>query len=350
MRASQPSEADARRHARGPAHAGRPRPSRRTILLVLLVASAACSGIPPDAAARLATEGEAASARLLTDAAAARRRLDGARDLVLLRAALAGGAERTSGALRARPDIAAAEARLLRADAVLAGAEKALEGLRDAYRTFGQVADGRAPEAFDAALDRAAEDAEAFRTVVERFAADGAEIVEDLPAGGAVLGVARFAGGLVARAATARRIEGPNQALIDVLDGLIAGLDREAEVLGPLLTRIGADRGDDVAAALRRAGLVQTVEAATLAQVAEAFGWGVAPLADQRLRAPGAARPRLALGAVAAGRAAPDPAWLMDPGAVRAVLVALRERHEGLRDGRRADPAILRESLRRLAQ
>ncbi|WP_137128267.1 hypothetical protein [Roseomonas sp. HF4] len=139
---------------------------------------------------------------------------------------------------------------------------------------------------------------------------------------------------MLLRAATARRIEGPNRALIEVLDGLVAALDREAEVLGPLMARIGADRGDDVAAALRRAGLVQTVEATTLAAVAEAFGWSVAPLADQRLRAPGAARPRLGLGL----------------GAVRAVLVALRERHEGLRDDRRADPEILRDSLRRLAQ
>lgn len=319
-------------------------------MLLLATLPAACTGLPPVEAARLAQEGEAASAHLIDDVTAARQRVERARDLVLLRAALAAPAGTDVEALRANPDVAAADARLAAASVILLQGKQALEGLRDGYRAFGHVAAGRDPEAFDAMLDRATEDAEALRRLVERFAEDGSDLVETLPGGGAAIGVVRFTGGLVSRARTARRLVAPNEALIDLLDSLIGTADRETAALSPLLAAVAADRGADVVAALRRSGVLRLRGAAALDRLAESFGWSIAPLADQRLRDDSARRVRLGLEAIESRRVAATPARLIDPAAGRAVLVALRERHAALREERRADPSVLRDSLRRLAQ
>lgn len=325
-------------------------PIARRSTLLLAALTAACAQVAPGEAARLAQDGEAASSRLIVDVDAATRRVEGARDLLLLRAALAAPAGTTAESLRAQPGVAAADARLAEAGAVLVQGRQTLEGLRDSYRAFGHVAAGRDPEAFDAMLDRASEDAEALRTLIERYATDGSDLVESLPHGGAVAGIVRFAGGLISRARTARGLVEPNDGLIALLDSLIGSSEREAAALGPLLAQVGADRGEDVGAALRRAGITRLQGAATLDRLAEAYGWHVSPLADQRLREGGGRRVVLGLEAIRARRAAAEPARLIDPEAGHAVLVALRDRHLALRGRGRADPNALRDSLHRLAR
>ncbi|MBR0648959.1 hypothetical protein GXW78_04745 [Roseomonas terrae] len=321
---------------------------RRVALTALAILPSAC-GVPPAEAARLAQDGEAASRRLIDDVSAARQRVERARDLLLLRAALTAPSGTTVEALRARPEVAAADARLAAASLVLDQGRKALEGLRDSYRAFGHVAAGRDPEAFDAMLDRASEDAEALRTLIERYASDGTELVESLPYGGSALGVVRFAGGLISRARTGRRLIEPNEALVELLDSLIASSDREATTLGPLLNQVGSDRAQDVVAALRQVGITRVMGATTLDRLAEAYGWSVSPLADQRLREAPGRRVALGLAAIGARHAASQPARLIDPAAGRAVLVALRERHQALRSRGSPDPNTLRDSLHRLA-
>jgi hypothetical protein len=323
---------------------------RRAAILLLATLPAACAGIAPGEAVRLAQDGEAASERLIDDVAAARRRVDGARDLVLLRAALAAPTGTDPATLRARPTVADADIRLERAGDILDQGQEALVSLREAYRAFGQISAGRDPEAFDAKLDRAAEDAEALRTLIERHATDGTDLIESLPGGETALGVARLAGGLVNRARTARTLVAPNEALVALLDSLIESADREAATVGPLLAQVAADRGEDVLAELRRAGIARLHGTRQLDALAETFGWAVAPQADQRLREPQTRRIAVGLEAIAARRGAAEPARLLDPAAARAVLVALRDRHLELRGRARPDPEALRASLRRLAR
>lgn len=334
--------------------AGRP-PSlpairRRWVVRGLLLApAAACSGVSPSGAARLAQDGEAATGRLITDVAAAARRVEQARNLVVLRAALAAPRGTTSEALRAQPGVVAADRPLVAAAVFLRQAQEALERLRDSYRAFGQIAAGRDPEAFDAMLDRASEDAEALRTLLERYATDGSEVVETLPGGETVMGLARLAGGVISRARTSRQLTEPNDAMIEVLDSLIGSAEREEVLLGPLLARIAADRGEDVVAELRRSRIAHQAATSVLDEVAEAHGWRLSPLADARLRESGNARIALGLRAIADRRQDAAPARLAEPAAGRAVLVALRDRHVALRDGTSADPGALRDSLHRFA-
>ncbi|MBW6399848.1 hypothetical protein KPL78_18460 [Roseomonas sp. HJA6] len=323
---------------------------RRVMALALAALPAACAGVSPIEAARLARDGEHATGRLAADVSAAQQRVERARDLVLLRAALAAPAGTGVAALRAQPGVMAADARLAPASAILAQDHEALEGLRESYRGFGEVAAGRDPEAFDALLDRAMEDAEALRTLIERHATDGSELVESLPGGETVIGVARLAGGAISRARAARGLMEPNDALIALLDSLIGSAEREKAMLGPLLAEVAADHGADVAAALRRAGVARVGSAAALDGLAESFGWSISPLADQRLREGAARRVALGLDAVAARRATAEPARMLDPAAGRAVLAALRDRHLALRAGARRDPDALRDSLHRLAR
>lgn len=324
-------------------------PGRRGALVLLATLPASCASLSALDAARLAQDGEAAADRLVAEAAKAHRRVEGARDLLLIRAALAAAPGTTPDALRARPEVAAADRRLERAAEILARGREALEGLRGSYRAFAEVAAGRNPEAFDAMLDRAAEDAEAVRTIIERHAAEESRLVEALPGGETVLGVLRFAGGLVGRARTGRSLVEPNAALIALLDSLVAAADEEAAAIGPLLAAVAADRGEDVAAALRRAGVVRAGTATALDRLAETFGWSASPLADPRLREGQAWRLALGLRAAEDRRPRAEPSRLIDPAASRAVLVALRDRHLALRRRSLADPAALRDSLRRLA-
>jgi len=276
--------------------------------------------------------------------------VDRARDLLLLRAALAAPAGTTVEALRALPDVRAAEGRLAAASAVLALGHEALDSLRGGYRAFGHVAAGRDPDQFDALIDRAVEDAEALRTVIERYAAEDSDFVEFLPGGAALAGMARLAGGVVSRARASRGLVEPNAALIAMLDSLIASAEREAVLLGPLLAAVARDRGEDVVAALRGAGMARLPQTQTLQRLGESFGWPVSSFADHRLREGTGRRIALGLDAVAARQAAAEPARLTSPGALRDVLMALRGRHDALRGQGRRDPNALRDSLHRLAR
>jgi hypothetical protein len=323
---------------------------RREAMLMLSALPASCAGVAPNEAVRLAQDGESASGRLIDDIAAAHRRVESARDLAMLRAALAAPAGTDAATLRAQPTVAAADARLAQASDVLEQGRQALVGLRDIYRAFGRISAGRDPEAFDAMLDRAAEDAEALRTLIERHATDGTDLVESLPGGETALGVARLAGGLISRARAARRLVAPNEALVALLDSLIDSAEREGATVGPLLAQVAADRGEDVMAQLRRTGIARLRGAARLDALAETYGWSVSSQADQRLREPPARRIAVGLEAIAARRGAVEPARLLDPGAARDVLVALRDRHLELRGRARPDPQALRDSLRRLAR
>jgi hypothetical protein len=325
---------------------------RRRAVLALLPAlvPAACGGLPTGEAAYLAHDGEHAAGRLIADVTLAERRVDRARDLLLLRAALAAPPGTTAEALRARPETQAAEARLAAAAEVLARGRDALESLRDGYRAFGHVAAGRDPEQFDALLDRAVKDAEALRTVIERHATEGTYLVESLPGGEALAGVARLAGGLASRARASRDLLEPNAEMIALLDSLIAAAEREAATLGPVLAEVARDRGEDVAAALRRAGMARLPQAETLDRLGESFGWPISNVADQRLRDGTGRRIALGLEAIAARQAAQEPARLTTPEALRDVLLALRDRHLALRGQGLRDPQALRDSLHRLAR
>ena len=137
------------------AHRSKARLGRREAVLAIAGLSAACASVSPLEAARLAHDGEAAAEHLMADTAAAERRVDGARDLLLLRTALTARPGTDPAALGERPDVSEADGRLARAAAVLAQGRSALEGLRNAYRAFANVAAGRDPETFDAMLDRA---------------------------------------------------------------------------------------------------------------------------------------------------------------------------------------------------
>ena len=64
---------------------------RRVMALALAALPAGCAGVSPIEAARLARDGEHATGRLAADVSAAQQRVERARDLVLLRAALAAG-------------------------------------------------------------------------------------------------------------------------------------------------------------------------------------------------------------------------------------------------------------------
>ena len=149
---------------------------------------------------------------------------------------------------------------------------------------------------------------------------------------------------------TARGLVAPNDGLIALLDELIAASEREQAVLGPLLAEVEADRGEDVLLALRGLGVARVDGTGPLETLAETYGWRVSPLADQRLREQASRRIALGLQAVAARRAAAQPAALLRPEAGRAVLVALRDRHLALREGSPRDPNALRDSLHRLAR
>lgn len=320
------------------------------MLLPLAALPMACSGVTPTDAARLAQDGDEATTRLMEDVEATRLRVERSRDLLLLRAALVAPAGTTPEALRAMPRVAGPDAELAAAVVVLVQGHAALRALRDSYRAFGTVAAGRSPERFDAALDRAAEDADALRTVIERYAANGADIVESLPGGGAVVGAVRLTGGMVSRARTAARLAEPNEALIIVLDSLIGSAKRESETLGVVLQRVAADRAEDVAAQLRRRGIVRAESAAALDRLAENFGWSVSPQADERLRDASARQMALGFAAIEARRAVAEPARMIDPGAGIAVLEGLRDRHLALRGSARLGPNTLRDGLRRLAR
>jgi len=323
---------------------------RRTMLLPLAALPIACSGVTPTGAAHLAHDGEQASTRLIEDVSAAQRRVERSRDLLLLRAALVAPPDTTLDGLRARPDVTGPDAELAVAAAVLDKGHAALQSLRDSYRAFANVAAGRSPERFDAALDRAAEDADALRTVIERYAANGTDIVESLPGGGAVVGVLRLTGGVFSRARTAARLAEPNDAMIVVLDGLIRAARREAETLGGVLQRVAADRAEDVAARLRHRGIVRAENTAALDRLAESFGWTVSPQADQRLREASSQRMALGFAAIEARRALAEPARMIDPGAGIAVLEGLRDRHRALQGSARLGPNTLRDGIRRLAR
>lgn len=324
--------------------------SRRSLLAGPALLAPGCVGVSPTAAARLAADGEAATTHLLADIAVAQRRIDAARDLVVLRAALAAPAGIDAETLVARPDVVQADRQLAAAAGVLAQSAQAIGSLREAYRSFAAVAAERKLAAFDARLDQAKEDVDALHTVIDRYAVEFAHVADSVPGAGAVVGVASLVGGLIGRARTAEGLVEPNAVAIALLDGLIAASDREAAMLGPVLAKIAADRGEDVARTLRDVGVARLGATTALETLAGQLGWSVSPLADQQLRDPTASRLVTGLRAVRARRGPPESARLLDPGAARAVLVALRERHVALRDGAEPDPDALRDSLRRLAR